>query len=67
MPNKSEFLDKAREEANAAFDNHCKQWSLLQEVASPNIEDLAAWLDARDSFFKAQENFENIIRQTSER
>ncbi|MDR9863444.1 hypothetical protein [Pseudomonas baetica] len=67
MSNNSEFLDKAREEANAAFDDHCKQWELLQELASPTIEDLTAWLAARDSFFEAQEKFEDIVRQISAR
>jgi hypothetical protein len=67
MPNNSEFLEKARNEANAAFDDHCKQWDLLQELAIPTIEDLTAWLAARDSFFKAQEKFENIVRQISEK
>lgn len=67
MSNNSEFLTKAREEANAAFDEHCQQWDLLQKVADPTIEDLAAWLSARDAFFKAQEKFESIVRQVSPR
>ncbi|KZN16197.1 MULTISPECIES: hypothetical protein [Pseudomonas] len=63
MSNNSEFLDKARDEANAASDEHCKQWDLLNELASPTIEDLDAWLAARDAFYKAQEKFESIVRQ----
>ena len=65
MSNKSVFLENAKNRANAAFDEHCKQWSLLQEIATPTTEDLAAWLSARDAFFKAQEEFENIVRQIS--
>ena len=63
MSNNSEFLDKAREEANKAFDTHCKQWELLQQLTSPTIEDLADWLAARDSLHEAQEKFEKIVRQ----
>jgi hypothetical protein len=65
MPNNSEFLERAREEANAAFDEHCAQWSLLQKLVNPTIEDLAAWLSTREALIKAQERFENIIRQIS--
>lgn len=65
MPNNSEFLERAREEANAAFYEHCTQWDLLQKVATPTIEDLAAWLSAREALIKAQEKFENIVRQIS--
>lgn len=32
MSNKSEYLDKAREEVNKVFDNHCKQWDFLQQL-----------------------------------
>ena len=63
MPNNSEILERAREEVNAAFDEHCAQWDLLQKVANPTIEDLAAWLSAREALIKAQEKFENIARQ----
>lgn|GEM_PF-3249990 len=63
--NNSESLKKAREEANAAFDEHCKQWELLQKLADPTVDDLAAWLSARDAFFTAQEKFESIVRQVS--
>lgn len=65
MPNNSESLDKARAEANAAYDEHCKQWDLLNALASPAVADLNAWLAARDTFYKAQEKFESIVRQTS--
>lgn len=63
MSLQSEFLEKAKNEANAAFDEHCKQWELLQKIAEPTIGDLENWLSARDAFFKAQEKFENIVRQ----
>lgn len=66
MSSKSEFLENARNKANAAFDEHCKQWDLLQNIETPNLEDLAAWLSARDIFFKAQEEFESIVRQISQ-
>jgi hypothetical protein len=65
MSNKPEFLERARYKANAAFDEHCKQSDLLQNIATPTIEDLADWLSARDTFFKAQEEFEDIVRQIS--
>lgn len=61
----SVFLVKAREAANAAFDEHCKQWELLQQIAEPTIDDLEKWLSARDAFFRAQSEFENIVRQIS--
>ncbi len=64
MTNNSVFLDKARAEANAANDELCKQWDLLNKLASPTIEDLDAWLASRDAFYKAQEKFESIVRQT---
>lgn len=65
MLRKSEFLERAREEANSAFDEHCTQWDLLQKIANPTIEDLAAWLSAREALIKAQEKFEDIVRQIS--
>lgn len=65
MPNQSEFLSTAREVANAAFDEHCKQWDLLMKVANPTPEDLANWLSARDALARAQEKFESIVRQVS--
>lgn len=65
MPSKSEFLEKAKEEANAAFDEHCKQWELLQQIVEPTTNDLENWLSARDVFYKAQEKFESIVRQIS--
>jgi hypothetical protein len=67
MLNNSDFLDKARDVANAAFDDHCKQWDLLQKLASPTIGDLTAWLAARDTFYKTQEQFESIVRQLSDK
>ncbi len=54
MPSKSEFLEKAKEEANAAFDEHCKQWELLQQIVEPTTDDLENWLSARDVFYKAR-------------
>lgn len=65
MPSKSEFLEKAKEEANIASDEHCRQWELLQKIAEPTIDDLAHWLSSRDLFYKAQEKFENMVRQIS--
>jgi hypothetical protein len=65
MLNNSVFFENAREEANVAFDEHCKQWDLLKEIPEPSVNDLAAWLSARDAFFKAQDKFENIVRQLS--
>ena len=63
MSNNSEFLDKAREAANSANDELCKQWDLLNELAPPTTEALDAWLAARDTFYKAQETFEDAVRQ----
>ena len=65
MPTRSEYLDRAREKANLAFDHHCAQWDLLQAKPVPTLEDLDAWLSARDWFYKAQDEFEEIIRQIS--
>ena len=65
MQNNSEFLARARIAANAAFDEHCQQWELLQKIAEPTIDDLENWLTARDSFFRAQYKFENIVWQIS--
>lgn len=65
MPSKSEFLEKAKEDANAAFAEHCKQWELLQKIPELTIDDLKNWLSARDAFYKAQEGFESIVRQIS--
>ena len=67
MSNSSESLDSAREVANRAFDHHCAQWDVLQGKAEPTPEDLEAWLEARDAFYKAQDAFEKIIRQISPR
>ena len=65
MSSNSELLNKVRNEANAAFDAHCREWDLLQKLSSPTIEDLAAWLTARDSLIKAQAAFEKMIHQIS--
>lgn len=65
MPNNSAFLERAREEANTAFDEHCTQWDNLQKIATPTIEDLAAWLSAREALINTQEKFANIVRQIS--
>ena len=65
MLSNSESLERAREEANSAFDEHCKQWDLLQKIANPTIDDLAAWLYAREALIKAQGKFEDIVRQIS--
>ena len=65
MQTNSVFLARARDAANAAFDEHCKQWELLQEIAEPTIDDLEKWLSARDAFLRAQSEFENIVRQTA--
>jgi len=65
MRTNSVFLARAREAANAAFDEHCKQWELLQEIAEPTIDDLEKWVSARSVFFRAQDEFENIVRQIS--
>lgn len=65
MSSKSKFFQDAKEAANAAFDEHCKQWSLLQNIVEPTTDDLENWLSARDAFYKAQEKFESIVRQMS--
>lgn len=61
MPN--EYLDRAREIANLAYDYHCEQWELLQDKPTPTLKDLNAWLSARASLHKAEDEFEKIIRQ----
>jgi hypothetical protein len=63
MPNNSVSLDSARAVANTAFDHHCAQWEVLQGKAEPTPEDLDAWLEARDAFYKAQATFEEKIRK----
>lgn len=63
MTTTSQYLDRARDKANLAFDHHCAQWDLLQAKADPTTDDLVAWLSARDSFYEAQAAFEKIIRQ----
>ena len=65
MQTHSEFLNKARNAANEAFEEHCKQWDLLQKITEPTIDDLEKWLSTRDTFFKLQAEFENIVRQIS--
>lgn len=65
MSTSSNYLDRAREKANLAFDQHCAQWDLLQAKPAPTTEDLEAWLSARASFYEAQDAFEKIIRQIS--
>jgi len=65
MRNKSLFLEKAMNLANAAFDAHCKQWDQLQAMADPTIEDMDKWLCSRNAFWKAQDEFEDIVRQIS--
>ncbi|MCS3418400.1 hypothetical protein M2399_003450 [Pseudomonas sp. BIGb0450] len=63
MPNTTEYLDRAREKANLAYDRHCEQWELIQDKPAPTLEDLDAWLSARASLHKAEDEFESIIRQ----
>jgi hypothetical protein len=67
MPIISKYLDRAREKANLAYDHHCEQWELIQDKPAPTIEDLDAWLSARASLHKAEDEFESVIRQTHQR
>jgi hypothetical protein len=56
-------FEKAREEANSAFDEHCAQWGLLQKMPQLPVRDLEKWLSAKAAANLAQERFEAIVRQ----
>lgn len=60
-------LNKAREVANIAFDEHCKQWELLEKISEPTLDNLSAWLSAHEKFYEAQSKFENIIRSQQDK
>jgi hypothetical protein len=59
-------LESLREKANSAFDQHCKQWELLNQIKNLTTADLTEWLASRDYFFKVQSDFEIAIRKNSE-
>jgi hypothetical protein len=52
-----------RERANIAADAHREAWDVLQGIAVPTLRDLDQWLEARKTFYVAQEAFETAIRQ----
>jgi len=56
-------LENAKEEANKAFDEHCRQWNLLQKIQNPTVEQMEKWLTAKKSANIAQDKFEIIVRQ----
>lgn len=56
-------IEQAKEKANFAFDEHCKQWELLSGLENPTPEDMAPWLEAKALFDAAQAAFECEVRR----
>jgi hypothetical protein len=56
-------LERAKKEANVAFEEHCAQWDLLRQIPEPTARDLEKWLSAKAAATLAQDRFEAIVRQ----
>jgi hypothetical protein len=60
---KSASTDCPNTTANLAYDEHCNAWDALNKIPEPTLDDLAKWLAAKEELAKAQDKFENIVRQ----
>jgi hypothetical protein len=53
----------ARERANAAVDAYQASWDELQEIEFPTQLDLEKWINVKERFNSAQDEFEERLRQ----
>lgn len=60
---KSQLLEDRKNEANLAFNNHCKAWEELVRIKDPSIKDIEKWIVAREELYLKQKVFEETLRE----
>lgn len=58
-----EYYLKVMDKANAAADEVCRQWLLLEAIPNLTANDLTAWLAGKEAYDIAQAEFEELNQQ----